>query len=149
MGDAVLRGKVLRFDEVRGYGFITPDNGDEDVFVHANDLGVAKAHVRPGSVVEFEVEEGERGLKASWVRLVNPSAAVDARRPASAPSLSPTSPGGDVLSSVEFLYEITEALIEAAPTLTGAQIIAARQQLTKLARGHGWIEDGTEAERPR
>ena len=33
-----MTGKMLRFDEVRGYGFIVPDDGNEDVFVHANDL---------------------------------------------------------------------------------------------------------------
>ena len=35
----MLTGKVIRFDDVRGYGFIAPDGGGEDVFVHANVLG--------------------------------------------------------------------------------------------------------------
>ena len=62
-------GKILRFDEIRGYGFIAPDDGGEDVFMHANDLRDNKHLFRPGIKVEFEVEDGERGLKAAEVRL--------------------------------------------------------------------------------
>ena len=34
----MLTGKVVHFDDMRGYGFIAPDKGGEDVFVHANVL---------------------------------------------------------------------------------------------------------------
>ena len=63
-------GRILRFDDLRGYGFIVPDGGGEDVFVHANELLDDKSTFTPGTVVEFEVTEGERGLKAFAVRPV-------------------------------------------------------------------------------
>jgi cold shock protein len=64
-------GKVIRFDEVRGYGFIAPDGGGEDVFVHANVLGDDKYVFGPGLRVEFEATDGDRGPKAYTVNLLN------------------------------------------------------------------------------
>src|SRR5690606_31782118 len=69
-GWLVVRGKVVRFDDMRGYGFVAPEGGGEDVFMHVNDLDVDKRLIAPGVVVEFTVEDGERGLKASGIRLV-------------------------------------------------------------------------------
>ncbi|WP_143665283.1 cold-shock protein, partial [Streptomyces cacaoi] len=62
-------GRVVRFDGARGYGFIAPEHGGEDVFLHANDLLVPESLVHAGVAVEFEIEDGDRGLKASSVRL--------------------------------------------------------------------------------
>lgn len=65
----MVAGRVVRFDGTRGYGFIAPEDGGEDVFLHVNDLLIPEESVRSGLVVEFEVESGERGLKASGIRL--------------------------------------------------------------------------------
>ncbi|WP_211215438.1 hypothetical protein, partial [Actinoalloteichus spitiensis] len=46
----------------------------------------------------------------------------------------------DVLSAAEFRVELTEALLDAAPTLTAAQVVQVRTRLLELARGHNWIE---------
>ncbi|GAA2379634.1 cold shock domain-containing protein [Dactylosporangium salmoneum] len=140
-------GRILRFDEVRGYGFIAPNAGGEDVFVHANDFGEQRHLVHPGMRVEYEVEEGERGLKVSSVRILD---APSSRRSATASPFAPQAGSGtgspdddglcDVLSSREFTAEVTELLIQHVPSLTGSQITQARQHLVTFARSHGWVE---------
>lgn len=137
-------GRILRFDEVRGYGFIAPNAGGEDVFVHANDFGDQRHLVHPGMRVEYEVEEGERGLKVSTVRILD----APSRSRATASPFAQTAASGsgdddglcDVLSSREFTAEITELLIQHVPSLTGSQIAQARQHLVSFARSHGWVE---------
>ncbi|WP_432995523.1 cold-shock protein [Dactylosporangium sp. CA-233914] len=146
-------GRILRFDEVRGYGFIAPNAGGEDVFVHANDFGDQRHLVHPGMRVEYEVEEGERGLKVATVRILDtpPPRREPSRTTATAaapftPVSGPAAAGGDddglcdVLSSREFAAEVTELLIQHVPSLTGSQIAQARQHLVSFARSHGWVE---------
>lgn len=64
-------GTVVRFDEVKGYGFITPDDGGDDVFVHANELSNRDAGITCGTRVQFGVLDGGRGLKAYDVRVID------------------------------------------------------------------------------
>ncbi|MEV0132397.1 cold shock domain-containing protein [Dactylosporangium sp. NPDC050688] len=142
----VETGRILRFDEVRGYGFIAPNAGGEDVFVHANDFGDQRHLVHPGMRVEYEVEEGERGLKVATVRILDAPARREPTRP-TRPVQEPgdAEPGDDdglcdVLSSREFSAEVTELLIQHVPSLTGSQIAQARQHLVSFARTHGWVE---------
>ena len=53
------------FNAAKGFGFIAPEGGGKDVFVHANDTGGAQ--LKEGSVVEFEVVQGKKGPQASNV----------------------------------------------------------------------------------
>jgi CspA family cold shock protein len=46
----------------------------------------------------------------------------------------------DVLSPAEFLRELTELILESAPTLTGLQITQLRRHLLQNAQEHGWVE---------
>jgi CspA family cold shock protein len=62
------KGTVKFFNTAKGFGFITPESGGKDVFVHANDLGGAV--IQEGSKVEFEVVEGKPGPQASGVKVV-------------------------------------------------------------------------------
>ena len=61
-------GTVKFFNESKGFGFITPDNGGKDVLVHIN--GLNGTTIREGDKVSYEVEEGQKGLNAVNVVLV-------------------------------------------------------------------------------
>jgi CspA family cold shock protein len=135
-------GPVVRFDRTKGYGFIAPRNGSEDVFLHVRDLLDDEQLIRPGTVVEFEVGEGDRGLKAFDVRIVR-SDASGGPQPTSPVRVVDADPDGlcEVLRRAEFSREVTELLIDAAPSLTAAQIVQIRQRLLASAKRRGWIED--------
>jgi cold shock protein len=60
-------GTVKFFNESKGYGFITPDDGAKDVFVHANGL---IDQISEGDKVNYEVKEGQKGPNAVDVRVV-------------------------------------------------------------------------------
>ena len=61
------KGTVKRFNDSKGFGFITPENG-EDVFVHHTAIqSEGFKSLAEGEQVEFEVEQGEKGSKASNV----------------------------------------------------------------------------------
>lgn len=61
-------GKVKWFNESKGYGFIEPDGGGRDVFVHYSAIqGEGYKTLAEGQIVEFEVIQGEKGPQASNV----------------------------------------------------------------------------------
>ncbi len=60
------QGKVKWFDAEKGYGFIKPDDGGKDIFVHRNNipsLGFQQG-LEEGESVEFSIEETPKGLSA-------------------------------------------------------------------------------------
>ena len=63
-------GTVAWFEADKGFGFITPDSGDADVFVHVKALGRGLTELREGDRVAYEVADSERGPQARDVRLV-------------------------------------------------------------------------------
>ncbi|MFI8932354.1 cold-shock protein [Streptomyces sp. NPDC053474] len=132
-------GKVLRFDEVRGYGFIAPDTGDEDVFMHANDLVGEKYLYQEGSVVEFFMERGDKGPKASNIRLVHQSTSHQLPRGGLAARPAAATGDGEVSPAEEFTQELTEALLDSVGSLTGDQIKRVRACVLELAQDHGWV----------
>ena len=64
-------GTVKWFSNQKGYGFITPESGD-DVFVHHAEIqGEGYKTLEEGQEVEFDIVEGEKGPKASNVTKVS------------------------------------------------------------------------------
>jgi CspA family cold shock protein len=63
----MTKGTVKWFNDQKGYGFITPEEGD-DVFVHHSSIqGEGFKTLREGEEVEFEITEGPKGKQATNV----------------------------------------------------------------------------------
>ena len=61
-------GTVKWFNDAKGYGFIAPDGGGKDVFVHFSAIsGDGFRSLAEGAKVEFEVREGQKGPEAANV----------------------------------------------------------------------------------
>lgn len=67
MSDRV-QGTVKWFNGQKGFGFITPDNSESDVFVHYSAISASGFRdLQEGQRVEFEITQGQKGLQASNV----------------------------------------------------------------------------------
>ena len=154
-------GRVLQFDQARGYGFVAADDGGEDVFLHASVFDDDPDVLAPGVKVEFKIMAGDRGRKAFGARLIddepdsgNKPVPVVRPTPSVMPArVVPAMPQAqdqqdssdeeqmcDVLSQAELGQELTELLIANVPTLTGQQIQEIRQGVLECARKHGWVD---------
>lgn len=66
-----MRGQTKWFSTMKGYGFIRPEDGGKDVFVHVSSLGKAGlSDLREGCHVEFDIEEGKKGSQATNIKIV-------------------------------------------------------------------------------
>jgi cold shock protein len=64
-------GTVKWFSDEKGYGFITPEDGTKDLFVHHTGIsGEGFKSLSEGAKVEFEATEGAKGPQATNVRIV-------------------------------------------------------------------------------
>lgn len=61
------QGTVKFFNETKGFGFISPEDGGQDIFVHSSGLNTKL--IRENDKVVFDVEKSEKGLNAVNVRL--------------------------------------------------------------------------------
>jgi cold shock protein len=134
-------GRILQFDQGRGYGFISAEDGGEDVFLHASVFDGNPDWLVPGVRVEFQTVASDRGRKAYRAHV----ASEEVTRPAPSdgpevPAVSAEEPMCDVLSPAEFGQEITELLLSAVPELTGHQVIGVRQNMLEFAKKHGWSD---------
>jgi CspA family cold shock protein len=64
------KGTVKFFNDSKGFGFITPEDGSKDVFVHASGLSNGLTHLNEGDVVEYNKTEGQKGPQAENVSRV-------------------------------------------------------------------------------
>jgi cold shock protein len=64
-----MKGKVKWFNDQKGYGFITPEDGSKDLFVHHTSIqGSGFKTLAENQAVEFDVEQSEKGPRAGNVR---------------------------------------------------------------------------------
>lgn len=64
-------GTVKRFNKIKGYGFIAPDNGGDEVFVHFSEIQLGGyRELKEGQRVSYELQKGERGEFATQVVLI-------------------------------------------------------------------------------
>lgn len=74
-------GTVKWFSNAKGYGFIAPDEGGDDIFVHFSSIDMdGYKSLRQGQKVQFDLNQGPKGLLASGIRI------------AGAPDVMPSSP---------------------------------------------------------
>ncbi len=66
-----VTGKVKWFNDAKGFGFITPDGGERDCFVHYSAIdGGGFRSLKEGEPVEFEIVDGQKGPSAQSVTKV-------------------------------------------------------------------------------
>lgn len=64
----MAKGKIKRVVDEKGFGFIAPDDGSQDVFFHKSALvGVRLERLEEGDPVQYESEKGPKGLRATHV----------------------------------------------------------------------------------
>jgi len=63
-----MKGEVKFFHDMKNYGFINPEDQEDDVFVHISD--VEGESLAEGDEVEFETEQGEKGPRAVNVKVL-------------------------------------------------------------------------------
>jgi len=66
----VASGVVKFFNDQKGFGFIKPDDGGDDLFVHRSNVQTDDQSLRDDQTVEFEIGQGRKGLEARNVRPV-------------------------------------------------------------------------------
>ncbi|MFT4047591.1 MULTISPECIES: cold-shock protein [Solimonas] len=65
----VSTGTVKWFNDAKGFGFITPEGGGEDLFAHFREIqGTGFKTLKEGQKVQYEVRRGPKGLQAAAIR---------------------------------------------------------------------------------
>jgi cold shock CspA family protein len=128
-------GRVIRFDEARGYGFITRMEGGADVFFHANDVLTNERELPPGTEVSFEIFASDRGLRARSVKVIGDG--ETSARLAASQRCSGT-PGAP-LAERQYLGEIRAAISAEIADLAPEQASSLARRLVDVARRQGWL----------
>lgn len=129
---ARVRGRLVSYNATKMYGFLRPDDGGEDVFVHARDVDYPLRDADLGSRFEFEVVPSDRGAKA--IRMLADSGGTVRE------DLELADDEWEPVAREDYSREITDALIAVAPDLTGSQIQRIRQLLLTRAESRNWVD---------
>ena len=93
-------GKVRFYDEEKGFGFVTTDDG-QDVFLHATALPAGTSSLKPGTRLEFGVADGRKGLQALAVRVLDAPVSLSKRN---------RKPADDMAIIVEDLVKLLDGI---------------------------------------
>ena len=67
----MFQGKVKWFNDKKGFGFIEKGNKEKDLFVHFSDIIMdGYKRLKPNDIVEFEITNGDKGVKAINVKVI-------------------------------------------------------------------------------
>jgi cold shock CspA family protein len=135
----VAKGKVRSYDEERGFGFIRSPEAPDDVFFHFKDVvGGTDDGPMEGALVEFTLGEGERGPKASDVKVESRRSGPppEQRRPAASSSAQRP------VSLREFRREVTEILLS-VDGIGSTQVRAVRDFLSDYGLDRGFVVEDT------
>ncbi|MGL5818998.1 MAG: cold-shock protein [Phycicoccus sp.] len=100
-------GKVKFFDAEKGFGFVSGDGGEGDVFVPASALPSGVAGLKGGQRIEFSIAEGRRGAQALSVRLLDPAPSVTTNR-----RVRDRKPADEMVVIVEDLIKLLDSVSE-------------------------------------
>jgi cold shock protein len=153
---SLAKGKVRSFDDGRGFGFITSPDCPENVFFHVKDVVDLEAEDLEGASVQFTLDQGDRGFKATDVRPLGSPAGRgagrdsgrdsgrDAGRDAGRDRAGAGRPAGrgTPLPVDRFRREVTELLLSAVDDLSGRQVRELRDALTDYGFDRGFVVDG-------
>lgn len=133
-------GRVLRFDQSRGFGFVAAQDGGEDIFLHVSEFNGYPDMLIPGALVEFQIMAGDRGRKACDARLGDEEWE---KEPAVTPAKVSLPAGQEgtvrhLVPDAEFNRQLSQVLLTAVPELTGHQVVQASRGILKLAVRHHW-----------
>lgn len=71
IGSSMQEGKVKWFNNTKGFGFIVPNEGGEDVFAHFSQIQMeGYKTLKTNQVVKFDLVDGEKGRQAQNIQLV-------------------------------------------------------------------------------
>ena len=67
----MAKGTVKWFNDAKGFGFITPEDGSKDLFAHHTEVQMdGYKSLKEGQAVEFEATQGQKGPAASKIRAI-------------------------------------------------------------------------------
>lgn len=128
----MAEGRVVNWfpDRGGGYGFISPDAGGNDIFMHTGDVMDKRqlSSLAPDTRVSYDLAESDRGPKAARIRVLEYTTQARVVLEGSPPAAEPDGDYSDVVPEADFRSELERL---AKGMVDG---------LIEVARGHNWLE---------